>query len=76
MSELLSADSVGKLVVCGQCHQFEPKGLSGLAERWQYLAAELDPYPGQINTIGIMDDVWGGDDLLGPSDTDDLGTKY
>jgi len=25
-------------------------------ERWQSLAAELDPYPGQINTIGIMDD--------------------
>lgn len=25
-------------------------------ERWQTLAAELDPYPGQINTIGIMDD--------------------
>ncbi len=29
-------------------------------ERWQKLATELDPYPGQINTIGVMEDYGAG----------------
>ena len=29
-------------------------------ERWKALAVQLDPYPGQVNTIGIMDDYGSG----------------